>query len=79
VPAFPLREPPSTIAGRSVRPGWTTFMPFPAAFNLCGNPTATVPVGVTAANLPVGLLIAAPPGREDICVRLAAALEVSAS
>lgn len=79
VPAFPLREPPATIAGQAVTPGWTTFMPFPAAFNLCGNPTATVPAGATAGGLPVGLMIAAPPGREDTCVRLAAALEASTS
>ncbi len=38
-----------------------------------------VPAGVTAANLPVGLLIAAPPGREDIGVGLAAALEANGS
>lgn len=72
--AFPLRQPPTTIGGRAVLPSWLTFMPFPAAFNLGGQPTATVPVG-TADGLPVGLLIAAAPGREDICVRVAAALE----
>jgi amidase len=75
VPAFPLREPPATIAGQAVTPGWTTFMPFPAAFNLCGQPSVTVPTGETAGGLPVGLMIAAAPGREDVCVRLAAALE----
>ena len=77
VPAFPLREPPVTIGGRTVTPGWMSFMPFPTAFNLGGQPTVTVPVGVTAEDLPVGLMIAAPLGREDICLWLAHLLEGS--
>ena len=63
VPAFPLREPPVTIGGRAAAPGWISFMPFPTAFNLGGQPTVTVPVGVTEVRLPVGLMIASPPGR----------------
>lgn len=77
VSAFPLREPPPTIGGHTVTPGWTSFMPFPTAFNLGGQPTVTVPVGETAEGLPVGLMIAAPPGREDICLCLARLLEGS--
>ena len=73
--AFPLREPPTVIGGRVVEPGWMSFMPMPTAFNLCGNPTVTLPVGTTAGGLPIGLLIAAAPGREDTCIRIAAALE----
>ena len=75
VPAFLLGEPPTTIGGRRVEPGWMTYMPFPTAFNLGGQPTATVTVGPTPDGLPGGLLIAAAPGREAVCLRLARALE----
>ena len=77
VSAFPLREPPTTIGGHTVIPGWISFMPFPTGFNLGGQPTVTVPVGETSEGLPVGLMIAAPPGREDICLCLARLLEGS--
>jgi Asp-tRNA(Asn)/Glu-tRNA(Gln) amidotransferase A subunit family amidase len=65
------------IGGRAVAPGWMTFMPFPTAFNLGGQPTATVPVGVAGNGLPVGELVAAAPGREDVCIRIARFLEES--
>jgi Asp-tRNA(Asn)/Glu-tRNA(Gln) amidotransferase A subunit family amidase len=74
--AFPLGDPPAVIGGRTVEAGWMTFMPFPTAFNLGGQPTVTIPVGVNDDGLPVGLMIAAAPGREDTCIRIARALEV---
>ncbi len=75
--AFPLGEPPTVIGGRVVEPGWMTFMPFPTAFNLGGQPTVTVPAGRAENGLPVGVMVAAAPGREDVCIRLARTLEES--
>jgi aspartyl-tRNA(Asn)/glutamyl-tRNA(Gln) amidotransferase subunit A len=56
VPPFPVARPAVTeINGEPVsRLGWIAFT-FP--FNLTGQPAATVPVGMTAAGLPVGLQI----------------------
>jgi Asp-tRNA(Asn)/Glu-tRNA(Gln) amidotransferase A subunit family amidase len=73
--AFPVGEPPAVIGGRPVAPGWMTFMPFSAPWNLGMHPTASVPAGLTRDGRPVGLMLIAPPGREDRVVRVAAALE----
>jgi Asp-tRNAAsn/Glu-tRNAGln amidotransferase A subunit and related amidases len=49
--ALPIRE----IDGAPVSPlGWT---PFTYPFNLTGQPAASVPAGMTASGLPVGLQI----------------------
>lgn len=71
-PAFALGiEGPGVIDGRSVaRTDWTCFS---ALANLTGQPAASVPVGLTASGLPVGLQIIG--GRlDDIGVLRAAAL-----
>ena len=73
--AFPVGEPPSRIGGVDVEPGWMTFMPFSSPWNLGTHPTASVPAGVTADGRPVGAMIVAPPGREDLVIRVAAAFE----
>lgn len=75
VEPFPCGAPPSTIGGRSVRPGWTSFMPFQIMWNMTGQPCASVPAGHTAAGLPVGLMIVAPHGREDLVLAASAAFE----
>ncbi len=71
-PAFPIHKlGPDTIAGHAVADGdWTCFS---ALANLTGLPSASVPVGFTAAGLPVGLQIT---GRRlaDLDVLRAAAL-----
>jgi aspartyl-tRNA(Asn)/glutamyl-tRNA(Gln) amidotransferase subunit A len=56
VPPFPVARPAVTeIDGEPVSPlGW---LPFCFPFNLTGQPAATVPVGMTAGGLPVGLQI----------------------
>jgi aspartyl-tRNA(Asn)/glutamyl-tRNA(Gln) amidotransferase subunit A len=45
------------------------------AANLIGIPAITVPVGVDAQGMPIGLQLMAPRGREDLVLRAAAALE----
>src|SRR5262245_38768452 len=56
VPPFPVGRPGvKEIDGRPVSPlGWMSFT-YP--FNLTGQPAASIPVGFTAAGLPVGLQI----------------------
>jgi aspartyl-tRNA(Asn)/glutamyl-tRNA(Gln) amidotransferase subunit A len=56
VPPFPAGEaPPREVAGQAVSVlGW---MPFTFPFNLTGQPAASVPVGATDGDLPVGLQI----------------------
>jgi aspartyl-tRNA(Asn)/glutamyl-tRNA(Gln) amidotransferase subunit A len=45
-------------------PGLDSAVPFTRPFNHTGQPAASVPCGVTPANLPVGLQIVAPLGDE---------------
>ena len=54
-----------------------TFMPFSAPWNLGTQPTASVPSGATDDGRPVGTMVIASPGREDLVVRVAAALELA--
>jgi len=75
VPAFPVGRPPGTIGGVEVEPGWMTFMPFSAPWNLGTHPTASVPSGTTADGRPIGAMLIAAPGREDRIVQVASALE----
>ncbi|HET8758122.1 MAG TPA: amidase [Solirubrobacteraceae bacterium] len=75
VAPFPVGEPPATIGGRSVRAGWQSFMPFQIMWNMTGQPCASVPAGLTADGLPVGLMIVAARGREDLVLGASAAFE----
>ena len=75
VTAFPVDEQPSRIGGRSVEPHWTTFMPFQVFWNLTGYPVASVPCGFSEDGLPVGIMIAANWGRDDLVLRASAAFE----
>lgn len=78
VAAFPCGQPPAAIAGRAVRPGWMSFMPFQIMWNMTGQPAASVPAGFTADGLPVGMLIVGAVGREDLVLAAAAAFEAAA-
>jgi Asp-tRNA(Asn)/Glu-tRNA(Gln) amidotransferase A subunit family amidase len=75
--AFPVREPPDRIGGRTVRPGWQSFMPFQVPWNLGGHPTMCVPAGQTPDGRPVGLLIAARRGRDRALLELAEQFEIN--
>lgn len=46
-----------------------------AVFNLCGWPAVAVRAGTSPEGLPIGVQVAAPPWREDVCLGLAAAIE----
>jgi len=64
---------PEVIAGQSVFPAMA--VPFTMVANLCWNPAISVPAGLTAAGLPVGLQIQGPKHADDVVLRLARVLE----
>ena len=53
-------------------------MPYTAQFNVTGQPAVSLPLHWTADGLPVGVQLVAAFGREDVLVRVAAALEEAA-
>lgn len=67
-------------AGRDVPVGWPderwpTWTPFSYPFNLTQQPAASVPCGLTAEGLPVGLQIVGPRHADALVLRAAAAYE----
>jgi aspartyl-tRNA(Asn)/glutamyl-tRNA(Gln) amidotransferase subunit A len=66
VPAFAAEGPP---------PGGAMSTPFTMLANLCWNPATSVPAGLTADGLPVGLQIVARRHCDDVALRLAKILE----
>ncbi|MGK2950384.1 MAG: amidase [Acidimicrobiales bacterium] len=62
VPAFAAEGPP---------PGGAMATPFTMLANLCWNPSISVPAGLTADGLPVGLQITAARHRDELPLRLA--------
>lgn len=70
VPAFRAEgPPPAEIAGRAVNPAMAT--PFTMLANLCWQPSVSVPAGLTASGLPVGLMITCRHHCDDVALRLA--------
>ncbi len=72
--AFPCGQTPTVIDGREVNPR-IGFTPFTMAFNMAGNPAATVPCGFSAAGLPIGLHIVGRWGDEATVLAASAAFE----
>jgi len=83
VPAFAAAgPPPAIIAGVDVRErfgdAWGAMnVPFTMLANLCWNPACSVPAGLTAAGLPVGLQIMGRRHADDVVLRLARLLELA--
>jgi aspartyl-tRNA(Asn)/glutamyl-tRNA(Gln) amidotransferase subunit A len=73
LPAFDVGElvPPSGEWGSA----WSDWAPFSYPFNLTTQPAASVPCGLTAAGLPIGLQIVGPIGADDLVLRAARAYE----
>ena len=70
-------------AGREVPDGWPrrrwmSWTPFTYPFNLTQQPAVSVPCGLTAAGLPVGLQIVGPRGADALVLRAAHAYETAA-
>jgi aspartyl-tRNA(Asn)/glutamyl-tRNA(Gln) amidotransferase subunit A len=75
--AFAAEGPlPERIAGKDASQTHGDAFPMPA--NIGWNPSISVPAGVTAEGLPVGLLITVRRHRDDIALRLARILETAA-
>jgi aspartyl-tRNA(Asn)/glutamyl-tRNA(Gln) amidotransferase subunit A len=74
VPAFPIDQPPATIAGRSVHPFWG-YLPFTFPINMIGHPAASIPCGFSADGMPIGLHIIGRHGDEALILRASAAFE----
>ena len=55
-----------------------SFIPYTAQFNVTGQPAISLPLHWTEDGLPVGVQLVAGYGREDVLVRVAAALEEAA-
>lgn len=60
---------PTTIGGRPCHGGHAALLTMLA--NITNLPSVTLPAGLTAEGLPVGLMVTAPRHREDLCLRLA--------
>jgi aspartyl-tRNA(Asn)/glutamyl-tRNA(Gln) amidotransferase subunit A len=69
-PPFAAEGPmPTEIAGTPCHGGHAALLTMLA--NIVNLPSITLPAGVTAEGLPIGLMVTAPRHREDICLRLA--------
>ncbi|TFZ05623.1 amidase [Ramlibacter henchirensis] len=72
VPAFEIRPPGSVPMSSQAMLAWT---PFSYPFNLTQQPACTVPCGLTADGLPIGIQFVGPMFRDDLVLRAAAAQE----
>ncbi|MFI6489490.1 amidase [Streptomyces sp. NPDC050564] len=72
-PTLPLTafEAGAEVPKGSGQRRWTGWTPFTYPFNMTQQPAATVPVGVDADGLPVGLQIVAARHRDDLVLRTA--------
>lgn len=75
VPPFPCEENyPATVAGR-VMETYVDWIAPTFVLSLTGLPVASVPAGVDASGMPVGLQIVAPPRGEERALALASVLQ----
>ncbi len=75
VPAFPAKGPsPSVIGGVEVNQAMS--VPFTMLANLCWNPAVSVPAGLSADGLPIGLQVIGRRHVDEVPLRFARLLEV---
>jgi aspartyl-tRNA(Asn)/glutamyl-tRNA(Gln) amidotransferase subunit A len=67
--------PPSVIGGKEVGPAG--FIPYTYPFNFLGLPAASLPAGLAADGLPVGLQAVAPRFADALLLRVSAAYEAA--
>ncbi|KAA0230777.1 amidase [bacterium] len=74
--AFPAEgPPPASIGGRQVGPAG--YLPFTPPFNLTGHPAASLPAGLAADGLPVGLQVVAPRHADALLLAVSTAYEAA--
>jgi amidase len=72
-PPFRLDEPlPDTVGAKKVARSYDVFLTT-YAFSVTGLPIVSLPSGITAAGLPVGVQLVARRQREDLAIEAAAA------
>jgi aspartyl-tRNA(Asn)/glutamyl-tRNA(Gln) amidotransferase subunit A len=71
----PLADVPTTDPVRAL---WTQWAPWTFTFNLTRQPAISVPMGLSAAGLPLSVQIVAAQYRDDLVLRAARAIEVAA-
>jgi fatty acid amide hydrolase 2 len=69
----PAHVRPAPRHGRTVGRPWLVTPS--AMFNLAGVPATEVPLGLSARGLPVGIQVAAGPGRDHVSIAVALELE----
>ena len=78
-PVTPTAAPPvDTLYNSDAFPRWTKGAPYTLPFNLTGQPAASMPAGLTASGLPVGLQIVGPPRADALVLRALRACESAA-
>jgi amidase len=53
------------------------FTPYAAAFNITGQPAASLPLGQTAAGLPIGIMLAGKPAGDAALLALCTQVEAA--
>ncbi|WP_239014849.1 amidase family protein [Streptomyces sp. CdTB01] len=71
--AYDAVGPPWAADPRDLR--WLAWAPASYPFNMTGQPALSLPAGLTAAGLPVGVQLVGPVGGDDLVLALAARLE----
>jgi aspartyl-tRNA(Asn)/glutamyl-tRNA(Gln) amidotransferase subunit A len=75
-PVTPTAPPPvDTLYNSDAFPRWTKGAPYTLPCNLTGQPAASMPAGLTAAGLPVGLQLIGPPRADHKVLRAMRAYE----
>ena len=75
-PVTPTAAPPvETLYNSEAFPRWTKGAPYTLPCNLTGQPAASMPAGLTATGLPVGVQIIGPPRADHLVLRAMRALE----
>lgn len=75
-PVTPTAAPPvETLYNSDAFPRWTKGAPYTLPCNLTGQPAASMPAGLTASGLPVGLQIIGPPRADHLVLRAMRAYE----
>jgi len=75
-PVTPTAPPPvETLYNSDAFPRWTKGAPYTLPCNLTGQPAASMPAGLTASGLPVGLQIIGPPRADHRVLRAMRAYE----